>query len=292
MNEPKVGVKFDHKQIEEKWIGVWDREQTYAMPKRTGKAKSYVLGMFDSGSGGLSVLLEIRKRLPWADVVYLGDIKNAPYGGRTREELGALTVLDIEKLLNEGATKIVSACNSVSASMMLPMLSILGIRPFDLVEMVGPTVKALRDEKRKILLLATPATVSSGIYRQGFAVVDKKIEEAAIPDLAGMIEFGASGSEMTEVIRKAIGEEKGFGVLLLGCTHYPLIKNIFEKVLQKLKVKAEIVDPAGFVAAEVVKTMAENGNGKTKFLITKESGLFRERVGEMFGESGVEVEVI
>ena len=168
----------------------------------------------------------------------------------------------------------------------------LGVRPFDLVEMVGPTVKALRNEKRKILLVATPATVSSGIYRQGFAVFDKKIGEVAIPDLAGMIEFGASEREMTKVIRKAIGEEKSFGVLLLGRTHYPLIKNIFEKGLQKLKVKAEIIDPAGFVAAEVVKTMAESGNRKTKFLITKESELFRKRVGEMFGENGVEVEVL
>ncbi len=237
-------------------------------------------------------MAEIRERLPMADFVYLGDIKNAPYGERTREELGALTVLDIEKLLNEGVTKIVSACNSVSASMMLPMLSILGVRPFDLVEMVGPTVKALRNEKRKILLVATPATVSSGIYRQGFAVIDKKIREVAIPDLAGMVEFGASGPEMAAVIRKAIGEEKGFGVLLLGCTHYPLVKDIFEKVLQKLKVRAEIIDPAEFVAAEVVKTMAESGKGKIKFFITKESGLFRRRVGEMFGESGVEIEVI
>ena len=80
-------------------------------------------------------------------------------------------------------------------------------------------------------------------------MVDKKIGEVAIPDLAGMIEFGASEREMTKVIRKAIGEEKSFGVLLLGRTHYPLIKNIFEKGLQKLKVKAEIIDPAGFVAA-------------------------------------------
>lgn len=251
-----------------------------------------MIGIFDSGSGGLGVMAEIRRRLPRADFVYLGDIKNAPYGGRSREELGALTVLDIERLLAEGVTKIVSACNSVSASMMLPMLSILGVRPFDLVEMVGPTVKALHNEKRKILLAATPATVSSGIYRQGFAMIDKKIGEVAIPDLAGMIEFGASEKEMAEVIRKAIEEEKGFEVLLLGCTHYPLIKNIFEKVLQKSKVKVEIIDPAGSVAAEVVKTMAESGDGKTKFLITKESGLFRKRIGEMFGKNGVKVEVI
>lgn len=251
-----------------------------------------MIGIFDSGSGGLGVMVEIRKRLPRADFVYLGDIKNAPYGGRSREELGALTVLDIERLLAEGATKIVSACNSVSAAMVLPMFSILSIKPFDVVEMVGPTVKAMREEKRNMLLVATSATVSSGIYQQGFSSVGKKIRPIAIPDLAGMIEFGASEKEMAEVIRKAIGEERGFEVLLLGCTHYPLVKNIFEKVLQKLKVKAEIIDPAGSVAAEVVKTMAESGDGKTKFLITKESGLFRKRIGEMFGENGGKVEVI
>src|SRR5687767_11474091 len=110
-----------------------------------------MIGVFDSGSGGLSVLLEIRKRLPSVDVVYLGDIKNAPYGSKTREELGALTVMAVSRLLNEGADFIVSACNSVSASIVLPMLEILGVKPFEIVEMVGPTVKGLKNKKGILL---------------------------------------------------------------------------------------------------------------------------------------------
>ncbi len=250
-----------------------------------------MIGVFDSGSGGLGVLFGIRRKLPAAELIYLGDIKNAPYGGRSREELGALTVLDIQKLLAEGATRIVSACNSVSTAMILPMFSILSIRPFDVVEMVGPTVKALQKEKRKILLVATEATVSSGIYQNGLAKAGKEIRAVAIPDLAGMIEFGGDVERLLAVIRKAIGKEKDFGVLLLGCTHYPFVKNLFEKVLDEMGNEAEVYDPAAAVADEVSIKMEELGSGKIRFLITKESALFRARVKEMFG-GGFRVELV
>ncbi len=253
-----------------------------------------MIGIFDSGSGGLSVLSEIRKIMPETDVVYLGDIKNAPYGSKSREELGALTSAAVSRLLSEGATKIVSACNSVSASIVLPMLSILSLKPFDMVEMVGPTVKALKNENRKILLVATPATIASAIYQQGFRSVGKEIMTLAIPDLAGAIEFGSSETEMEKMIEKALGELRNsdFELLVLGCTHYPLIKNLFEKVLDKVGKKAVIYDPAVAVANEVKTIMDENGGGKTRFLITKDSVLFRERVAEMFGTNNIKVEVV
>lgn len=248
-----------------------------------------MIGIFDSGSGGLSVLAEIRKQLPEADVVYLGDIANAPYGSKTREELGALTGAAISRLLSEGATKIVSACNSVSASIVLPMLSILSIRPFDMVEMVGPTVKSLKDEKRKILLVATPATIESGIYQQGFRSVGKEIATLPIPDLAGMIEFGESEKKLEAMVRRHLTDRMG-ELLVLGCTHYPLVRNVFEKILAGKDV--EIYDPAVAVANEVKAMMDEKGEGKLHFLITKDSALFRERVESLFGKKNTIVEVI
>jgi len=253
-----------------------------------------MIGIFDSGSGGLSVLAEIRKLMPDADVIYLGDIKNAPYGSKSREELGALTSAAVSRLLSEGATKIVSACNSVSASIVLPMLSILSLKPFDMVEMVGPTVKAMKDEKRKILLVATPATIESGIYQQGFKSVGIEIATLAIPDLAGAIEFGATDEEMETMIEKALAGLPQFNheILVLGCTHYPLIKNLFEKVLAKMGKQIEIVDPAVAVAHEVKIMMDEKGEGKLRFLITKDSPFFRERVSRLFGKENTIVEVL
>ncbi len=252
-----------------------------------------MIGIFDSGSGGLSVLSEIRKLMPKADVVYLGDIKNAPYGSKRREELGALTSAAVSRLLSEGATKIVSACNSVSASIVLPMLSILSVKPFDMVEMVGPTVKSLKDEKRKILLVATPATIESGIYQQGFKSIGKEIETLAIPDLAGAIEFGASKMEIEKIIAEALGfvKETDLGILVLACTHYPLVRDSFVRVLGKIGKKMRIYDPALAVADEVGNRMKEKGRGSLRFLITKDSAIFRKRVRGLFGKAG-EVEVL
>ena len=240
------------------------------------------------------VLSEIRKLMPEADIVYLGDIKNAPYGSKTREELGALTSAAVSRLLSEGATEVVSACNSVSASIVPLMLSILSLKPFDVVEMVGPTVKALKNERKKILLVATPATIESGIYQQGFKSVGVKIATLAIADLAGLIEFGATDEEMEKMIEKALMSVKDsdFEILVLGCTHYPLIKGLFKKVLDKMGKKVVIYDPAVAVASEVRATMDENGGGKVRFLITKDSSLFRERVRKLFGEKEIKIEVI
>lgn len=254
-----------------------------------------MIGIFDSGSGGLSVLSEIRKLLPEADVVYLGDIKNAPYGSKSREELGALTAAAVSRLLSEGATKIVSACNSVSASIVLPMLSILSVKPFDIIEMVGPTVKALRNEKMEILLTATPATIESGIYQQGFRSVGKDISTLAMPELAGAIEFGESEEEIEKIIRQNMtdrsdGSDKTNRLLVLGCTHYPLVKNIFEKVLEGRNIG--IYDPSVAVAHEVSERMNEKGKGRTRFLITKDSSYFRNGVNEMFDQENIIIEVI
>jgi len=240
------------------------------------------------------VLAEIRKLMPNVDVVYLGDIRNVPYGSKTREELGALTSAAVSRLLSEGATKIVSACNSVSASIVLPMLSILSLKPFDIIEMVGPTVMALRNEKSKILLVATPATVESGIYQQGFKAVGREITSLAISDLAGVIEFGGSETEVMKIIKDALVGAEGldYDILVLGCTHYPLVKDLFKKVLNKSGKKAVIYDPAVAVAAEVKLRMDEKGDGKLKFLITKDSVLFRTRVKRLFGTDSAEVVVL
>jgi len=247
-----------------------------------------MIGVFDSGSGGLTVLSEIRKINPTADVIYLGDIKNAPYGTKTREELGALTVMLVNRLIDEGATKIVSACNSVSASIVLPMLSILSVRPFDIVEMVGPTVNALRNENRKILVAATSATIESGIYQLGFRAVGKEVEVIPIKELAGAIEFGASELEIEKIIKPHLAGVSN-SLLVLGCTHYPLIKSTFEKILNGRE--TDLYDPALAVANEVLKWKKEKGSGRTRFLVTKDSPYFRKRVDEMFGV-GNNIEVI
>ena len=117
---------------------------------------NYMIGVFDSGVGGLTVLSALRELLPSADVVYFGDTKNAPYGTRSREELGRLSVHGLQFLQEHGATNIISACNSVSASLAISLFDVLSIAPKQLIEMVGPTVGYFKGSSRRLILCATP----------------------------------------------------------------------------------------------------------------------------------------
>ena len=245
-----------------------------------------MIGIFDSGSGGLTVLRAMRDRLASPDVLYFGDIKNAPYGSKSHEELSQLTIEAIAFLRSRGARSIVSACNSVSASLAVSLFDTLEIDSLRLIEMVGPTVGAFRNSKKRILLTATPATVKSGIYRNGFRMIGKDIFEVSIPDLAGAIEFGADEAALERKIREVFGgiQPNDFDVLILACTHYPLILPIFQKVLGT---SLPILDPALIVADKVERELwpREAGNGTTHFVISKDSGHFRNLVLRLFPEA-------
>lgn len=250
-----------------------------------------MIGIFDSGSGGLTVLKAIREEMPSADILYFGDIKNAPYGSKSHTELGALTVRAIELLQKRGATSIVSACNSVSASLAVSLFDALSLSPENLIEMVGPTVSALRDAPGRLVLVATPATIRSEIYQNAFHMVGKEVEAVAIPDLAGAIEFGSPEAELERLIIGALGGGtlRASDTLVLACTHYPLIASIFARLFDGV----QFFDPAHAVAARAKRQLwpREVGDGTTRFIISKDSEPFRERAAafELKGESLIEV---
>jgi len=248
-----------------------------------------MIGIFDSGSGGLTVLKEIRARLPNANIVYFGDIKNAPYGTKSLEELSQLTVRAIELLQREGAENIVSACNSVSAALAASRADLL---PKQLVEMVGPTVAAFKDSPAKILLVATPATIESEIYQKGFKMIGKDIAVLPIKTLAGEIEFGEDDRMLEHTIRNAFTffDFDTPNTLVLGCTHYPFARHIFERVFPHLTV----FDPAVAVAERVVEQMgaSEQGGGITRFIISQDSEPFRSRVARLMLKRESSIEVI
>ena len=254
-----------------------------------------MIGVFDSGSGGLTVLKEIRTLAPQIDVVYFGDIANLPYGEKSPEELGALTTIIIEKLLEEGAENIVSACNSVSASVAQPLISLLGKHRFGMVEMVGPTVRALLTEAgtgKHIGLVATPATVRSGIYQKAFAQERVTIETHHASGLVDAIEAGEEGSEEVEMlVYKAVKDlvVKQCGILVLGCTQYPFVQAVFEDAVKNIGVDMSVYNPALAVAEETVLRFGDIGSGKLRFIISKDSDFFRKMVQDLFGGSTIEV---
>ncbi|MCR4325623.1 MAG: aspartate/glutamate racemase family protein [Patescibacteria group bacterium] len=250
-----------------------------------------MIGIFDSGVGGLTVLRALREELPSADVVYFGDTKNAPYGERSREELSALTVAGLRLLQERGAERIVSACNSVSASLAVSLYDAFSLRHDQLIEMVGPTVSFFRGTTMRLAVCATPATVRSDIYGSAFRMIGKDVHSIAIPELAGAVESGAPEAEIKKIISGAFGGEKSFDVLILGCTHYPFASDVFRDVLGS---SVTLFDPAEEVAQRAQKQFwpQEAGNGGTRFIISKDSERFRALAEELLPDEEYSVEVL
>jgi len=254
-----------------------------------------MIGIFDSGVGGLSVLKELKKKAPHIDVIYFGDIKNAPYGSKSQEELKKLTFLGVKKLLENGATNIISACNSISTFMILEDIKILSENPFGIVEMINPTVEEFSKTDDKILLFATPATIESNTYQDNFLKNGIKIKTQSIPELAGAIEFGSDDIEIEKIVNEAVLKsfENENGTVLLCCTHYPFVKNKFEKIFSQKNKIVKIIDPAETVVNTAIKKFDEReGQGALRFLISKDSPIFKKMVSEHFGEYEYTIEVI
>jgi glutamate racemase len=251
-----------------------------------------MIGIFDSGSGGLTMLAPIRRLLPDADILYFGDIKNAPYGNRTHEELTQLTVDAIRFLESRGATSIVSACNSVSASLSLSLFDMLDLAPASLIEMVGPTAASFRDSDARILLCATAATIRSGLYQNAFRMLGQHIQTLPLPELAGAIEAGASEEEIERIVKEGLTalDTGSFDTVVLSCTHYPLVKDVFVRALPG---GARIVDPGEIVAERVVREWkdSERGSGSLTFTVSQDSAPFRASVERLFPGTTYTVEV-
>jgi glutamate racemase len=247
-----------------------------------------MIGIFDSGIGGLSVARAIRAVFPSADLLYFGDTKNAPYGEKTPAELAELTVKGLQLLQREGAHSIVSACNSVSTSLAVSLLDAFSIAADQVIEMVGPTVARFKGSDARILLVATTATVRSGIYQNAFRMIGKEIDAVALPNLAGAIERGADQNEQGGIIRAGLGD---YDTLILGCTHYPFAEAAFRTELGDA---IALFDPATAVADRVLARFwpREVGNGTLRFLASAKTDAFVSAVAASFPGYTGEIEVV
>jgi glutamate racemase len=206
-------------------------------------------GVFDSGVGGLSVLRELRKRLPREDFLYLGDSGRAPYGGRDLE-----TVLDfaeqcVELLFAEGCRVIIVACHTVSSVALRHLQQLYAGTDRRILGVTIPAAEqAVTLTRGHIGFLGTHRTVSSHTFHTEAAKLNAsvRVTEVAAPLLAPIVE---EGWEEGEIARLAVEQYlKGVAdvdTLVLGCTHYPLLRKVFEELLPT---NVRLVDPAAYVA--------------------------------------------
>ena len=209
------------------------------------------IGVFDSGIGGVTVLTELKKSLPGADYVYLGDTAHLPYGTKSAAQIGRLSAACAATLKSKNVDAVVVACNTASAWALDPIREVMGKTPvFGMVEPgVEAALSALKqdfDSGAPIMVLATPATVRSGSYGKKLrdslqtAGTNAIVIEQACPLLVPMIEEGWIDHPILHQTIQAYVEnhrnQHPRGVALLGCTHYPWIQSAFEKALTGWKV--------------------------------------------------------
>jgi glutamate racemase len=243
--------------------------------------------MFDSGVGGLTVLHECLVSLPEEDFVYLGDTAMFPYGtrdpDRLRERIGRIA----ELLLDRGAKLLVIACNTATSIGEDIAREVAGRRGVEVVPVVAPQaeIAAAITDSGKVGVLATPNTVESGAYRraledQGRALA---VTEVEAPDLAPFIQDGSPFDEaVVEMARSYCAplREADVDTLILGCTHYPLVAPMLQRILGR---DVRLVSGGHAVAAAVQRTLesrglarGRDGEGEYSFLCTGDAESFRE----------------
>jgi glutamate racemase len=212
------------------------------------------IGVFDSGFGGLTVLKALLELIPDADYAYFGDTARLPYGSKSVETVARYAVEAAHFLENNGSALLVIACNTATA---LAMDSITAAAHVPVVGVIEPGAEAADSvsKNKKVVVIGTEATVSSHAYRKALEARDLHVREKACPLLVPLVEEGWVEHPVTEqVARIYVGEAFGEGfqdadVLVLGCTHYPLLKALLHRVVPP---HVSIVDSAESTGRAVV----------------------------------------
>jgi glutamate racemase len=252
-----------------------------------GPDPSLPIAVFDSGVGGLTVLHECLVSLPEEDYVYLGDDARFPYGVRSPEELGECTRRNTTFLLDRGAKLIVIACNSAAGAGLEPAREVAAARGVEVVAVIEPEaeIAAAITESGRVGVLATPATVAGGAYLRALGRQHREltVTQVAAPDLAAIIQRGFPFSEaVVETVRSYCAPLKRARVdtVILGCTHYPLVRPMLQRFLGR---EVRLVTAGHALAASAQRILEASGlqsptdeEGEYRFVCTGDPAAFRE----------------
>lgn len=189
------------------------------------------IGFFDSGLGGLILLKAVAKELPQYDYIYFGDTANLPYGDKTEEEIYELTKSAIEALFKQNCLLVVVACNTASAESIRKLQDTFLPKEYPdrrILGVIVPTVEeVIAGKYTRAVLIATKRTVESGKYERELMKLNETLELVSIatPDLVPMIEAGFDKDAVELAIKTIEGVAREGDVVLLGCTHYTLLKD-------------------------------------------------------------------
>ena len=264
-----------------------------------------MIGVFDSGFGGLTVLKAFLKELPEYDYVYLGDAARNPYGNHSKENITAFTRQGVEYLFEQGAKLVILACNSASANSLRTlqdeMIREPGVTDRNILGVVVPIAEAVMESgAARVAVIGTRATIDSGVYEdeilqrsEGCSLIFK-----ACPLLVPLIEEGwAEKMETKRILKTYLREVKAANpeVLVPACTHYPILKKDLDRIMGS---GCKVLD-TGAIVAEKLRVYLERHSeiilakgGTRRFMTTDDAEKFAEMGSGFLGERISEVECV
>lgn len=258
------------------------------------------IGVFDSGVGGLTVVKALAERLPRENLVYFGDTARVPYGGKSASTIARYANEIISFLLAADVKALVIACNSISAVAAEDIRRDRAGMPVLDVITAGAKTAAAKTKNKRVGVVGTIATVDSQAYPQKIKAIDPDVavSSAACPLFVPLVEEGWVDDEVTAMVARRYLDPvaaQGVDTLVLGCTHYPLLRPL----LQRLYPGLGIVDSAVATAQETFEKLQKAGllndgtqeTGRRRFVVSDRPQRFRETAELFLGESLSDLEV-
>jgi glutamate racemase len=262
------------------------------------------IGVFDSGFGGLTVLRALLPMLPQAEFLYLGDTARLPYGSKSRATIVRYALSSTRFLLDQGAEFLVIACNTASALALKEIKESTNVPVLGVIE-TGANEAQRNSQTRDILVIGTDATISSHAYAAACRERGLRALEKACPLLVPLVEEGWVDQPvtaevvriyLTELLEKAQEEDLNPDTLVLGCTHYPLLRPLIERAVAPA---IKVIDSAQATATQAAERLGGHrfrggyaGKNRCRFFATDSVVKFRNLGARFLGSPMGEVELV
>ncbi|MCY4042548.1 MAG: glutamate racemase [Candidatus Dadabacteria bacterium] len=261
--------------------------------------RSHSIGIFDSGVGGLTVVREVARLLPLENITYLGDTARLPYGTKSRKTVVKYSRKNAGFLVSKNVKFIIAACNTASAYSMEALSNELPVPALGVIE-PGAKKAASVTKNGRIGVIATPSTVISETYLRAIRSENPSLDVVSLPCplFVPLVEEGMCEGEITISIARNYLEplyKQDIDTLILGCTHYSLLKNTVSAVMGETVTLVDSAEETARAAMAVLKQndlLKDDGKGSVEFYLTDGSESFTQTAGRFLGKEPPSVDVV
>lgn len=253
------------------------------------------IGIFDSGVGGLTVFREVARVLPHHPLIYLGDSARVPYGTKSPQTVVRYSLEAAHHLMGRGIGMLVVACNTATAAALPSLQERL---PIPVIGVVEPGARAAVERTHgRVGVIATEGTVKSKAYSRAIHAIDKGVEviEAPAPLFVALAEEGWANTHVAREVAEIYLEpliDSGIDTLVLGCTHYPILRGTIEQVVGDAVAIVDSAETTAACVAEAIGATSSNGEPQHTFLVTDAEERFRRIASDFLEQEIRDLELV